>query len=53
VDLGTAYAVAGAGVLLLVVGALAARPALRGREGDQHRATAASEMPLQDAASRT
>ena len=49
----TAYAVAGGGVLLLVLAAVAARPALRGREPELHRATATSELPLPDAASRS
>ena len=49
----TAYAVAGGGVLLLVLAAVAARPALRGRESEHHRATAATELPMPDAASRS
>jgi MFS family permease len=48
----TAYAVAGGGVLLLVLATLAARPALRGREGEPVRA-AAPDLPLPDAASRS
>jgi MFS family permease len=49
----TAYAVAGGGVLLLVLAAVAARPALRGRESEQLRAPAATDMPMPDAASRS
>jgi predicted MFS family arabinose efflux permease len=48
-----AYAVAGGGVLVLVLAALAARPVLRGQEAEQHRATATPELPLPDAASRS